>query len=212
MHGGGLGSPSLTFDGMLPFSAREVFLFPLHTVLFPGGVLPLKIFEQRYLELTKACLRDNVPFGACLIREGSEVGTPAVPERVGCLATIAEWEMPQLGLFHLVTRGKQRFRVLQTRAATNGLISADIELLAPPPAPPDIDPTCRKVLELIIGKAGAARFPAPIDLDDADWISYRLAEILPIDLQERQRLLEMDDAVRRFAHLRRTLSEQGIAP
>jgi Lon protease-like protein len=197
---------------MPSLAEREISLFPLHTVLFPGGVLPLKIFEQRYLELTKACLRDNAPFGACLIREGREVGTPAVPETIGCLATIAEWEMPQLGLFHLVTRGKQRFRIVQTRTAANGLISADVEMLAPPPAPPEIDATCRKVLELIIGKAGAARFPAPIDLDDADWVSYRLAEILPIDLAEKQRLLEMDDAVLRFIHLRRTLGEQGIAP
>jgi Lon protease-like protein len=188
-----------------------IALFPLHTVLFPGGVLPLKIFEQRYLELTKSCLRDQTPFGACLIREGSEVGAPALPQQIGCLATIAEWEMPQLGLFHLVTRGGLRFRIARTHTAANGLITADVEVLAPTPAPPEIDPTCRKVLQLIIDKAGAARFPAPIDLDDADWVSYRLAEILPLDLAEKQALLELDDAAERFFRLRRILGEHGIA-
>ena len=191
---------------------RAIHLFPLHTVLFPGGVLPLKIFEQRYLELTKACLRDQAPFGACLIREGLEVGAPAVPENVGCLASIAEWEMPQLGLFHLVTRGAERFRIVNTQTAPNGLISADVEVLAPAPALPEVDQTCRKVLELIIERAGAARFPAPLDLDDANWVSYRLAEILPLDLAARQRLLEMDDPGERFALLRRALVEQGITP
>ena len=91
---------------------RDIHIFPLNTVLFPEGVLPLKIFEQRYLEMTKLCLRDNVPFGVCLIREGTEVGRPAVPQSVGCLASITQWDMPQLGLFHLVTRGGERFRVL----------------------------------------------------------------------------------------------------
>src|SRR5262249_40218967 len=110
-------------------STREIFLFPLNTVLFPEGVLPLKVFELRYIEMTKTCLRDNIPFGFCLIREGPEVGTAALPARVGCLATIAQWEMPQLGLFHLLTRGGQRFRVRETRVAPNQLITAKVELL-----------------------------------------------------------------------------------
>jgi Lon protease-like protein len=185
-------------------------LFPLNTVLFPGGVLPLRIFEQRYLEMTKACLRDTTPFGACLIREGREVGTPAVPCSVGCLATIAEWEMPQLGLFHLVARGSERFRILRTQTAANGLIAADVELLPAVPEPPHVDAACRSVLESVIGKVGSERFPAPIDLDNANWVAYRLAEILPIELAEKQSLLEMDDAGQRFALLRGILGERGI--
>ena len=184
-------------------------LFPLNTVLFPGGVLPLRIFEQRYLEMTKACLRDNTPFGACLIREGREVGTPAVPCSIGCLATIAEWEMPQLGVFHVLARGGERFRILRTRTADNGLIAADVELLPAVPEPPQLDRSCRSVLESVIGSVGAERFPAPIDLDNANWVAYRLAEILPIHLTEKQSLLEMEDAVQRFEQLRRILGEQG---
>ena len=86
-------------------------IFPLNTVLYPGGLLPLKIFEQRYLEMTKACLRDATPFGVCRIREGSRSALPAVPESVGCTAIIAEWEMPHLGVFQLKSRGQRPFRI-----------------------------------------------------------------------------------------------------
>lgn len=190
-------------------SHRDIFIFPLNTVLFPDGVLPLKIFEQRYLEMTKSCLRDNVPFGACLIREGQEVGAPAVPETVGCLAAITQWDMPQFGLFQLVTRGTQRFRIVETRIARNGLISASVEMFLAE-APAAVDPTCREVLGLIIEKVGAAHFPAPVRLDDAAWVAYRLAEVLPIAMPVRQQLLEMENAAERFARLRRVLVEQGL--
>jgi len=111
---------------------QEIFVFPLNTVLFPDGVLPLKVFEQRYIEMTKACLRDNRPFGVCMIREGREVGTAAVPEPVGCFAAIESWDMPQLGLFHLIARGGGRFRIREMRVAPNHLISAAVEPLPPP--------------------------------------------------------------------------------
>ena len=119
-------------DAPMQTPTQEIFLFPLNTVLFPDGVLPLKVFEQRYIEMTKTCLRDDAPFGVCLIREGREVGAAALPEPVGCLATIAQWDMPQLGLFHLVARGGQRFRVRETRIAANQLISASGRAAAAP--------------------------------------------------------------------------------
>src|SRR5205814_7290111 len=90
----------------------RTYLFPLNTVLFPGGVLPLKIFEQRYIEMTKVCIKEDCAFGVCLVKEGREVGTPAVPQDIGCLARIAQWEMPQLGVFHLETQGTRRFRII----------------------------------------------------------------------------------------------------
>ncbi|MGQ0524199.1 MAG: LON peptidase substrate-binding domain-containing protein [Betaproteobacteria bacterium] len=188
---------------------RDIPLFPLSTVLFPGGVLSLKIFEQRYLEMTKACLRDGSPFGVCLIREGREVGEPAVPQGVGCLASIVEWDMPQLGLFHLVTRGGERFRVLDTRVGPNGLISGAVELFAPEAAA-EMDPPCLEVLKVIIEKAGIAHFPAPLRLDDAAWVSYRLAEVLPLDMGVRQELLETAQTSVRFARLREVLIKQGV--
>ena len=192
-------------------SKRDIFLFPLHTVLFPDGVLPLKVFEQRYIEMTKACLRDDAPFGVCSIREGREVGTAALPAAVGCLARIVEWDMPQMGMFHLLARGGQRFRVLETRTAANQLISASVELLAPDPPGGDVDPVCGGILKTIIDKVGADRFPAPIQLADAAWVSYRLAEMLPIEAAAKQELLEQDDVAIRFARLRRFLAEQGLS-
>src|SRR5258706_15580178 len=104
-------------------------LFPLNPVLFPGGRLPLRIFEQRYMEMAKACLRDGSPFGVCLIREGAEVGAPATPVDIGCLARIAEWDMEQLGVLQVVARGERRFRVLERRAQADGLLRASIEPL-----------------------------------------------------------------------------------
>lgn len=188
---------------------RELFIFPLHAVLFPGGTLPLRVFEQRYIELTKIALRENAPFGVCLIREGREVGEPAVPEAVGSLATIARWDMPRLGLFHLLVRGGDRFRILATRVAANGLVSAEIELLPAEDADAPVDPACRRMLERIIEQAGAERFPSPTRLDDAAWVAYRLAEVLPVDLSFKQQILELAGATERFARLRRLMVDRG---
>ena len=189
---------------------EEQFIFPLGTVLFPGGTLPLKIFEQRYIEMTKACLRDERPFGVCLIREGSEVGTPAVPETVGCLATIERWDMPQLGVFHLVARGGDRFRLLEATPAKNGLLTGTIERIAPEAASAAVDPACREVLKVIIERVGEASFPTPILLDDAAWVGYRLAEVLPLDARIKQELLEIDGAGERLKRLRQVLLDNGL--
>lgn len=189
---------------------RETFIFPLHTVLFPDGVLPLKIFEQRYLEMTKICLRDNRPFGICQIREGREVGVPALPETVGCFATITQWEMPQLGMFQLRVRGSERFRIIETQVAANGLISGQVEVLAPDSGPAEMDQACSEVLKLVIDNVGSANFPAPIKLDDPAWVAYRLAEILPVDAAVKQQVLELQDAEARFSLLRRIMAEQGL--
>ncbi len=189
---------------------QEIFVFPLNTVLFPDGVLPLKVFEQRYIEMTKACLRDNRPFGVCLIREGREVGTAAVPEPVGCFAAIESWDMPQLGLFHLIARGGGRFRIREMRVAPNHLISAAVEPLPPDDSVHDVEPLCRKVLQAIIEKVGAERFPSPARLDDAAWVGYRLAEVLPLEARAKQDLLEMTDAAARLERLRAVLVKQGL--
>jgi Lon protease-like protein len=174
-------------------------------------LLPLKVFEQRYIEMTKACLRDERPFGVCLIREGREVGAAAVPEAVGCLATIEEWEMPQLGVFHLLARGGQRFRIRDMQVAANHLVSAVVDPI-PPDAPAEpVDPVCRQVLQAIVDKVGAGRLPAPLRLDDAAWVGYRIAEMLPLPPSEKQALLEMTDAGLRLERLRALLGQQGLS-
>jgi len=191
---------------------QEVFIFPLNTVLFPDGLLPLKVFEQRYIEMTKECLRDERPFGVCLIREGHEVGTAAVPEAVGCLANIVHWEMPQLGVFQLLARGGERFRIREMRVQPNQLIAASTEALPSDTGREEVDPTCSELLRVIIDKAGAERFPAPLQLEDAAWVGFRLAEVLPMEATTRQQLLELTDAPQRLARLKRILVQHGLAP
>jgi Lon protease-like protein len=190
-------------------NANQVYIFPLNTVLFPGGRLPLRVFEQRYIEMTKQCIAGDLPFGVCQIKEGREVGTPAVPEAVGCLARIVEWDMPQLGVFQLQTEGVQRFRIVGSEVARNGLISATIETLPAESAVTPASPLCTEVLKAIIEKVGAAHFPSPHRFDDAAWIGYRLAEILPIDRETRQQLLQLSDPLERLDQLERVLTEQG---
>lgn len=188
----------------------EVPLFPLGTVLFPGGLLPLKVFEQRYVEMTKACLRDNTPFGVCLIREGQEIGQPATPQSTGCLATIEQWDVPHPNLFALLARGGARFRVLDTSVNRSGLILGKIELLPEASTDAEMDEACEEVLRLAIKRAGADSVPGPIQLDNPVWVSYRLAEILPITAQEKQALLEMTDTEARLEKLRELLLAHGI--
>jgi Lon protease-like protein len=191
--------------------ADDVFIFPLNTVLFPGGRLPLRVFEQRYIEMTKQCIANDRPFGVCQIKEGEETGTPAVPEAVGCLARIVEWDMPQLGVFQLQTEGIQRFRILRSEVARNGLISAAIETLANEDAVTPLSTVCAEVLKAIIKKIGAEHFPAPHRFDDAAWIGYRLSEILPIDRDTRQRMLQLSDPHERLVQLEQVLTEQGAS-
>ena len=195
-------------------SRREVPLFPLNAVLFPGGLLPLRIFEQRYLEMAKGCLRDGTPFGVCLIREGAEVGTPATHEDVGCLARIVQWDMQQLGLLQLVAQGAERFRVLERRLRADGLILADIELLAERadmPLPEKFR-ACRQLLERIVAEHGERLFAKPFLLDSSAWVGARLAEVLPLPAAARQRLLELDDGMQRLEIMQRLLVESSSAP
>ncbi|HEX9183167.1 MAG TPA: LON peptidase substrate-binding domain-containing protein [Burkholderiales bacterium] len=192
-------------------AAAELPLFPLQTVLFPGGRLPLRIFEQRYLGMAKACLRDGTAFGVCLIREGREVGEAALPEEVGCTARLVEWDMPQLGLLQVVALGERRFRILARRVQPDGLALAEIELLedardAPIDAQGDL---CARVLRRIVEAAPPGLVEAPARFDSADWVSARLAELLPLSLASKQRLLEMDEAHDRLEVLRRLISATG---
>jgi len=171
-------------------------------VLFPGGRLPLRIFEQRYMEMAKGCLKDNAPFGVCLIHQGKEVGEPAVPVGVGCLARIAEWDMPQLGLLQVTARGESRFRILEQRVQRDGLVRASIELLeeegdAPLPAGSE---RYVKLLERVI-EQHPALFERPHRLDSSAWVSARLAELLPLPLEAKQSLLETGDGRSRLEKL-----------
>lgn len=173
----------------------EIPIFPLGTVLYPAGRLPLRIFETRYVEMTKACIRDNGVFGITLIRGGYEVGAPAVPCDTGCTARIVEWEVPNPGLFTLMTQGESVFRILERRTQPDGLIIGRVELVEPPdPVPlPDRYSGLSKLLVELIEGLGSENFPSPQRLDDAAWVGNRLAELLPVAPERKQKLLETRD-------------------
>jgi uncharacterized protein len=186
----------------------ELPLFLLQTVLFPGGRLPLRIFETRYMDMAKVCLRDGTPFGVCAIREGAEVGAPATPYDVGTLARIVQWDMPQLGLLQVVAQAEQRFRIRERRVQRDGLALASVELL-PEEAEQAIPPggeRCVRLIERLIERE-PAHFAEPHRLDSAAWVSGRLAELLPIALPEKQALLELDGGAARLERISSLLRE-----
>jgi Lon protease-like protein len=193
-------------------------LFPLKTVLFPGGVLPLKVFEQRYVTMTKACLKDDKSFGVCLLTQGEEVaGTATARVRlefapIGTLARITSWDMPQLGILHLRTEGATRFQVQTHAIADDGLVVGQVTALAPEPAMtlPEPYKPLATLLELLINRVGKENFPAELALGDASWVGYRLAEILPLPLPIKQSMLEINDSEVRLKVLAQFLKQQGL--
>ena len=191
---------------------ETVPIFPLQTVLFPGAVLPLRIFEVRYIDMAKACLKQSRPFGVCLIREGEEVGAPAVPEAVGCLARIADCDVETLGILKVRAQGLERFRIVSLDVDRQGLIAGDIEELASEPAVPDAAglAECAGFLAKAIAGIGERRFAEPFDFEDASWVGFRLAEILPLRNAVKQNLLELTDATLRLAVLHRFLRQQKL--
>ena len=187
-------------------------LFPLNTVLFPGGLQPLKIFEQRYLDMAAACMKDNSPFGICLIDKGGEVGRAAVPHGVGTLATITNWEMEQLGILMITAQGGRRFRIIETQVGDGHLLKGTVELLAeagPTPLPQERE-RLLPLLQRIVGDLGPERIPEPHRYDDAEWVGYRITEVLPIQNLAKQKLLELDDPLARLEILEKYLSQRKL--
>lgn len=199
---------------LFKFPARpaELSIFPLQAVLFPGGVLKLRVFEPRYLSLVKDCLKSEQPFGVCLIAEGRETGAPAAPHKVGTAARIAGWDMAQLGVLNITVRGEERFRILETTANREGLIRARIEPMAPDPELPVPQELCALVplLQAMATDAGAERLPPPHRFDDAAWVGCRFSELLPMPLIARQKLLELDDPVSRLEIVFKFLAQRGL--
>jgi Lon protease-like protein len=179
-------------------------------VLFPGGRLPLRIFEARYMDMARASLREGTPFGVCLIVQGEEVGEPAIPAPVGTLVRIVQWDMPQLGLLHVVAQGERRFRVRDRQVQKNGLTVANVEIL-PEETDAAVAPgvaRCARLLARLIEREPGL-FAEPHRLDSSVWVSARLAELLPIELEAKQALLELDDGAVRLEQVSALLREEG---
>ncbi|OWW22560.1 LON peptidase substrate-binding domain-containing protein [Noviherbaspirillum denitrificans] len=207
----------------MPANDSWLPLFPLKTVLFPDGVLPLKVFEARYIDMVRDCMKNDAPFGVVLIRSGQEVGLAAEPEDVGCLARITGWDMETLGVMMLRTRGGERFRIRETRILHDQRLEARVDFIAPDESVPasDIHVTCAKTLKMVIddvnakghaeqGTAFVSPFSQPIRLDSASWVANRWCEILPIPLKARQKLMELLDAESRLSIVHQYLVQHKI--
>ncbi|HEX7114037.1 MAG TPA: LON peptidase substrate-binding domain-containing protein [Steroidobacter sp.] len=181
--------------------SETIPLFPLHTVLFPGGVLRLRIFEPRYLEMVSRCTREASEFGVALIVEGHEAGGFARTVAVGTSARIVDFEQLEDGLLGITVRGARRFRILSTGRQSDGLQLGDVEWLAEEPAMPVPEryAILAQLLRQALTQVGMS-CEEPL-ITDASWVGMRLAEMLPLPPAQRQELLEMTDALARLKWL-----------
>jgi Lon protease-like protein len=185
-------------------TAADIPLFPLNTVLYPGGVLELRVFERRYLDLVRDCARNGAGFGVCLILHGQEAGEPAVPAAVGTLANIVDFYTSDDGLLGIRADGGARFRVAHTRVRDNGLVHGDAHFWpdeASVPLPPE-HALLATILERLLERMGGAHARAGRGrYDDASWVGFRLGEALPLENRERQHLLQMTNPLERLTQL-----------
>ncbi|VAW77423.1 Uncharacterized protein, similar to the N-terminal domain of Lon protease [hydrothermal vent metagenome] len=182
-------------------------LFPLGTVLFPGGYLPIRIFETRYIDMVSHCMKQGCDFGVCLINEGQEVGEPAVPYTIGTMARIIDWGSDDDGLLSITVMGTERFRVIENTLQDNNLITAHTQVIEP-----EIEndyylangseqeretwTELTKVLEIYMESVKGEKTLYHEIKNDPHWVSYRLAELLTIPLPAKQELLELGVAER----------------
>jgi uncharacterized protein len=197
----------------------ELALFPLRSVLFPGGLLQLKVFEARYVDLVSSCLREQSPFGVLALRRGGEVrgasDEPVEFERVGTLAEVMDVDSAQAGILNLRCRGTQRFTVLSQAQQADGLWVAQAAPLADDD---DIAPTA-ELIPTVRGLAGAMKalraqgtqpFVEPFRFERAGWVANRWCEILPISLAAKQKLLELPDGLVRLRLVDEYLRGKGV--
>jgi len=175
-------------------------LFPLHTVLFPGGPLPLRIFETRYTDMVRRCTREQQPFGVLLIQEGEESGPVATTATVGCSARIADFYTMQDGLLGISCVGERKFLVRRVWRATDGLHLVEVTWLEPEPRLPMPGEYARlgETVQRAIEELAEQYQHVEKRFDDAAWVGSRLTELLPMELNDKQALLELDDPLARL--------------
>jgi Lon protease-like protein len=196
----------------------ELALFPLQTVLFPGGLLSLKVFEARYLDLMATCLREGRPFGVIALRSGHEVkrADDAVSfERTGVVAELVDVDSAQPGILQVRCRGTRRFEITATRQQSDGLwlagtrLPAEDETVAPTPA---LIETVRGLANAIasLKAQGAEPFLQPFRFENAGWVANRWCEILPISVAAKQKLMELPDPLVRLQLVHEFLRGKGV--
>ena len=188
-------------------------LFPLHTVLFPEGLLALRIFEARYLDMVRDALRGDGTFGICLIEDGDEVGEAARIYPVGTRARIVDWAQTADGLLGITVQGERKFRVIDSAVQANGLRVGRVVWLPEEhdtPLPPEFD-SLGELCQRILNDIGGPYAEVPLHCDRAGWVGSRLAELLPLPAEVKQALLEMDDPLARLFQLRDAMLDARMA-
>lgn len=184
-------------------ATRELPLFPLNTVLFPGGPLALRIFEPRYLDLVSRCLKEGRGFGVLRLDAGREAGGPADFSDTGTEARIVDFSRLEDGLLGITCLGQERIRVLEAWRQPDGLNVGLVQDLPPDPgvAVPEEYAFMEEILQRILPELGETYAVVPRRFGDAAWVGNRLSEMLPLETAEKQVLLEMNDPVDRLATL-----------
>lgn len=208
-----------------PLTLTSLPLFPLGSVLFPSGLLALRVFEVRYLDMVRKCHQAGAPFGVVSLTQGREVRQAGAPDEqfsdVGTLAVIEQIDTPQPGLITLLCRGSQRFRITQRSHLPHGLWIADVghlddDLTVPVPA--DLKKAATALAQVLHTlhqrdpDAAIAATPTPAQLDDCGWVANRWCELLPVPLELKQRLMELDNPLVRLELVGDVLERTGIAP
>ena len=199
-------------------------LFPLASVLFPDGVLALRVFEVRYLDMVRKCHQTGAPFGVVSLTQGSEVRRAGAPDEqfhnVGTLAVIEQLASPQPGLITLVCKGTERFRITQRNHLVHGLWIASVSQLDRDlsiPIPEDLKKTATALTQVLHtlhardAQNPAAALPTPEQLDDCGWVANRWCELLPVPMELKQRLMELDNPLVRLELVGDVLERTGIA-
>ena len=186
----------------------KIHLFPLNVVLFPEGELKLRIFEPRYIDMVSDCLRNNIGFGVCLIQDDKDIEKSSDFFSMGTYAKIIDWEQMKDGLLGIVAKGDKRFRVHSHKRSKNNLRIGDVEWLDDDdiPMPASYNNFSDLLREIVV------RYKLPIGnmmdrFDEANWVSERLAELLPFDLLVKQEILEMNSASNRFEYMENLLKK-----
>lgn len=197
-------------------------LFPLSTVLYPGGVLPLQIFEVRYLDLIKRCLREDTEFGVISLFEGGEIQRPGEQvslAQYGTLARIEHCEAPAPALLRVQTVGTRRFKLRNIHQEKGGLWVGDIELLEvdpPVPLPDDLQHCATKLQEVLESleeqdiPEDQWPFQRPYHFDDCSWVANRWCELLPMEKPVKLQLLSLENPLLRLELINDLMQEEGL--
>lgn len=202
-------------DGVMTARAMNrltIPLFPLHSVLFPGGPLALRIFESRYLDMVSRCLKQGSGFGVVLIRNGKEVGDVPEVYDVGTMGHISYWERRRDGLLGITFTGEQRFRILDRQIEPNQLMIAEVELLPNEPAiaVPQKHQELVTMLLRILDELGHPYLTMPKEYENSAWVGARLVELLPLELEQKQRLLQLNDPLERLLRLEAIIGRKNM--